>query len=254
MAGSNQNKTYLIAGSTRGIGLELVNQLSADPSNTVIGTSRSESTSGELSKLAASRPNVHVVTLDISSQASIDKLAAQVEKITDSVDVLVANGAVAYAAGPILEVSREAWVDHLTINTVGPVFVFKAVYPLLKKGTDKKVVLLSSVAGSISTYPFQFSTGPYGQSKAAVNHTTKAIAAEFAAEGFKLVLVHPGTVSTDMYNDHVEKIKDSFPDVATAFPSITPEESVRGILKVVDGLLLETSGSFFGYDGVEIPF
>lgn len=97
------------------------------------------------------------------------------------------------------------WLLHLIINTLGPIFVFKALYPLLLKGKEKTVVFISSITASLSTFPFEFSLGPYGQSKVAINHTARSLAAELANEGCKLVLKHPGKIDTDMLAAHIRR-------------------------------------------------
>ena len=57
--------------------------------------------------------------------------------------------------------------------------------------------------------------------------------------GIISVVMNPGWVQTDMGGPGA---------------SITAEESARGILKVVDGLTLEQSGSFLNYKGQREPW
>jgi NAD(P)-dependent dehydrogenase (short-subunit alcohol dehydrogenase family) len=95
----------------------------------------------------------------------------------------------------------------------------------------------SSQLGSIS----QASGGAfaYRASKAALNMITKALAGDLAARGVIVVCLHPGWVRTRMGGPNAP---------------IDVEASVTGQQKVLDGLRLEDSGSFFNFDGERLPW
>jgi NAD(P)-dependent dehydrogenase (short-subunit alcohol dehydrogenase family) len=74
----------------------------------------------------------------------------------------------------------------------------------------------------------------YCSSKAAVNKVMRMMSAEMADDGIAVVLIHPGHVKTDMGGPTAE---------------ITPEESVSGIIDVIDNTSMETTGSFMQWNG-----
>ena len=90
--------TYLITGSSRGLGLELVTQLLALPPTQVrlvIATARDES-SPKLKELAEKFPDrIAVVELDVTSQESVDSAVAGTRRVLDvcdlELDVLINN-------------------------------------------------------------------------------------------------------------------------------------------------------------------
>ena len=73
-----KGKTYLVSGSSRGVGLALVKELLAKPDNrTVFAAARSPQKSEELQKLAEKhKDRLHIVTFDVTSGDS-----AQVRKV-----------------------------------------------------------------------------------------------------------------------------------------------------------------------------
>jgi NAD(P)-dependent dehydrogenase (short-subunit alcohol dehydrogenase family) len=105
--------------------------------------------------------------------------------------------------------------------------------PNLRKGKDKKMVYLTSKMGSIDDNSGGGSY-IYRSSKTALNSAVKSLAIDLGAEGFSAALLHPGWVLTDMGGPNA---------------LIDTKTSVTGMLKVVDGLGPQTSGSFFSYDG-----
>lgn len=99
--------------------------------------------------------------------------------------------------------------------------------------------------------PTSFSA--YGQSKAAINYTAKALSFELGPDDFIVAPIHPGTVLTDMLKNGIEIAPEPtskrFKDT-----SISPETSATGIHKVIDGLTKKDSGKFFNYQGKELIY
>ena len=79
----------------------------------------------------------------------------------------------------------------------------------------------------------------YRESKAGVNMFMRTLAAELRPDGFKCIAMSPGWVRTDMGG----------PDA-----TLSTEESITGMRKVIDNLTEEQSGRFFNHDGNELPW
>jgi NAD(P)-dependent dehydrogenase (short-subunit alcohol dehydrogenase family) len=79
----------------------------------------------------------------------------------------------------------------------------------------------------------------YSVSKAALNMYMRGLAAQLRSSGIISVVINPGWVQTDMGGRGA---------------SITPKESVSGILHVMDGLTPEKNGSFLNYRGQTEPW
>lgn len=245
--------TYLVIGATRGIGLEFVKQLSEDKENKIIGSARHQEQAGELQELADSRENISIVEVEVDNEESIVKLGEQLAKIDGGIDVLIHNAGVLLSAGTgmTLDISREMWLEHYKIDVLGAIEVFQQVYPFLIKKETRKIAFLSSVAGSLSEF-LPFPIGAFGQSKAALNYTTKHIAAELESEKFTVLAVHPGAVTAARGDQAFKAFKHILPSEMMdqlRSTAITPEASVKGLLEVISKATVKDSGKFLHHDG-----
>ena len=147
--------------------------------------------------------------------------------------------------------TKQSLVKIFETNVGGVSDVTQAFLPLLRKrgqdkvktrsrqGQDKvkKIVNISSILGSISAIQDINPTGRsagYCISKTAVNMLTKITSLQLAKENFIVYAQHPGWVKTDMGGDDapVEQV-----------------DSIKGMLKVVDSVTPEETGSYFNYTG-----
>ncbi len=222
--------TVLITGANRGIGLELARQYSADGWQ-VIGTARRPDAADDLRDL-----NVTVMQLDVTDQASVEQLAANLDG--QSIDVLINNAGILPMVRSIAEIDFEVFNRTMAVNTVGPIRVTRALLPNLRAGEMKKIINTTSVLGSISR---KTSGGFYGysESKAALNMFTRSLGAELKAEGFICIVIHPGWVQTDMGG----------PSAA-----VTAEESASGMRNVIANLTAAGSGEFWTFEGQQLPW
>jgi NAD(P)-dependent dehydrogenase (short-subunit alcohol dehydrogenase family) len=133
--------TYLITGSSRGLGLALASLIASRPEvSKVFATARSESDSIK-TLIAETNGKVEFVPLDVTSQNSAKKAAAQIEQSLagKGLDVLINNaGLMPYTTDGIENMND---IDEtFKINVTGVHYVTAALLPLLKKGSSKKVV------------------------------------------------------------------------------------------------------------------
>ena len=225
--------TVLVAGANRGIGLEFVRQYAADGWEVIAGCRRPDE-AGDLCALAeGGRVQVHAVDTAQDAEVASFKSAVGDRRL----DVMIANAGV-YGGGEQAfgEVDFDAMAHTLAVNTLGPVRIAEAFASNLAKGA--KLVAITSQMGSISD---NGSGGhiAYRASKAGLNAAWKSVALALAPEGAIAVVMHPGWVATDMGG--------------SGAPT-TPEQSVSGMRKVIDGLTLEDAGSFRAFDGRTLPW
>ena len=134
------------------------------------------------------------------------------------------------------EVDFDAMAETLAVNTLGPVRVAEAFASNLVRGG--KLVAITSQMGSIAD---NGSGGhiAYRASKAGLNAAWRSVALALAPNGVTAVVMHPGWVATDMGG--------------SGAPT-TPEQSVSGMCKVIDGLSVADAGTFRSFDGKVIPW
>lgn len=229
-------KTVFITGANRGLGLELVKQY-AQRGWYVIACCRDINTALELSLLAQTYPKIRIHTLDVSNESHIIALT---EKFADTtIDVLIHNAGVGGDECESLgNMGQMDWIDVLKVNTIAPMLITQALLNNILAGEDKTIIGMTSILASIDD---NRSGGRYSYraSKAALNQIIKSLACELSEVGVKTLAIHPGWVQTDMGGDEGK---------------ITAEESVKGMLSVIENLRLKHTGSFFVYDGTQLPW
>ncbi|KIJ66420.1 hypothetical protein HYDPIDRAFT_174517 [Hydnomerulius pinastri MD-312] len=247
--------SYTITGAARGIGFEFVNQLSAVTGNTVFALVRKSATATKLADL--NRPNVHIIEADITDLPAVKAAAAKVSEVTGgSLDVLINNAA--YVEGEREELLTKDLVDSFSVNVVAVVHSINAFLPLLKNGTSKKVITISSGIGDLDgTLAMDFySAGPYCISKAAVNMVNVKYASQYRSQGFVFLALSPGLVDTstrpptaeelEQFQAMVEKFRIGYPDFTGP---ITPQTSVKMQLDVIGRVTVKDTGAFISHKG-----
>jgi NAD(P)-dependent dehydrogenase (short-subunit alcohol dehydrogenase family) len=226
---------WLIAGASRGIGLELARRL-AKQGERVTASVRSERGRATLATaLAPLGDRGRLLSFDTRDESQISAAAAQV---TEPVDVLVAN---AGAYGPkrqtALDMDFAGALDLFSVNSLGPLRVAQAFLPQLRLGERPRIVMMSSVLGSMALAGTV--NAAYRASKAALNKFAQCLADELRPSGVAVVSLHPGWVRTDMGGPGA---------------TLSVEESAEGIIKVVEGLTLSDTRRYVDYRGVDIDW
>ncbi|TFY50975.1 hypothetical protein EVJ58_g10805 [Rhodofomes roseus] len=259
--------SYVITGAARGIGFDFVRQLSVQPDTVVFGLVRNKSTATKLLELADGSSNVHVLQADIADAQALKEAATEVAKITDgTLDCLINNAA-------FLEMERRHLTldaypeeflakdlrDSFEVNVIGVIQTVNAFLPLIRKGTMKKVLTLSSAQGDLDAALNVgiAIAGPYSVSKAALNMVVVKYAVRFRDEGIVFLSISPGLVNTQQgppppavqaemvaLKDRLEKF---YPDWNGK--PLEPEESVRMQLEVLEKATVEESGAFVSQHG-----
>lgn len=226
--------TYLITGVGRGIGQELARALLVR-GDRVIGTLRDpDRVPDALSEFIAGG-RLTLMALDVRDEASIAEAARQLD---DPIDVLINNaGIIGPKRQSTLDMDFDGFLETLRVNTLGPLRIVQAFLPHLRRTKTPKIVTISSRMGSLSYA--KSDRIAYRASKAAVNKVMQGLATDLRPEGIIAIAVHPGWVRTDMGGSGAD---------------ISVQESAAGLIRLIDGLTLEETGSFFDWMGVNIPF
>jgi NAD(P)-dependent dehydrogenase (short-subunit alcohol dehydrogenase family) len=136
--------------------------------------------------------------------------------------------------------------DYLmNLNAHGPIRVAEALFGNVVAGRDKKIVTVSSLAGSFGAKGGGMPGGYwYKASKAALNMLMLSLAQDVRAQGVIVACLSPGQVDTQGYAAR-----------GIRMPGLTEiDVSVRGLRSVIAGLTLEQSGTFIRYSGEVQPW
>ncbi|PGH01653.1 hypothetical protein GX51_05096 [Blastomyces parvus] len=273
---SHTNTVYAITGANRGIGLGLVQTYLSRPNTTVIGMVRNSAGASMLREAAATTAEtrgansiLYTVEIDFSdptisnAPGKIRELVlAGTENITH-INTLILSAALQTPMVPTLSITAADLRASFETNTIAPLMTFQALWPLLQaaEGPKKFIMLSSSVASIGAMEPFVGSA--YAMSKVAMNWATKSLHEQIAGkdgdgEGLVSVVVHPGWVSTDMGVEAAGDWGVNYKEMMEAGYMVNLEQSIQGIVKLVDGATRENDGGQFitGVKGsrMEVPW
>ena len=182
---------------------------------------------------------------EISDEEKISKFS---ESIEGSFNLIInATGVLQTTEeGPektINVVKQKSMIDMMTINAIGPALLLKNFSKKLDKTKFSVFVNLSARVGSITDNRLGGWIS-YRSSKAALNQIIKTSSIEINRRNKNAICVglHPGTVKTSF----TEKFQNTT-------ETISPDESVKMMMKVVENLSVDDNGYCFAYDGKVIP-
>lgn len=232
----SESKNIFITGANRGLGLELVRCYLLRGAR-VFAACRDPVNARQLQRLA-SFGRLKVLTLEVRDPESIHDCSVQLAREAEGLDLLINNAGIMPEEDCPSRIELPLLREVFEVNFIGPTLLVKAMVPLLSAPPTAKVVNISSHLGSLkkkngSSYP------AYCASKAALNMMTRAQAAELKEQGITVIAMTPGWVKTDLGGEDAP---------------ITVEQSVTGMIRVIDRLRLRHSGRFYTWRGRRHPW
>jgi NAD(P)-dependent dehydrogenase (short-subunit alcohol dehydrogenase family) len=229
--------SVLITGANRGLGLEFARQYLADGWR-VFATCRDPAAAAQLQHFAKSSSNkLTVIEMDVTDAASVRKAATQIKDV--AIDVMINNAGITGVSGQRLgNIDYDSWARVINVNTMGPLRVLESFVDHLTRSERKLAVSITSGMGSLADNTSGGSIG-YRSSKAALNMVMRSAAIDLAPRDIACVVVNPGWVKTDMGGPSA---------------TLTPQDSVTAMRRLIEKLGPAQSGKFFHYDGSEYPW
>jgi NAD(P)-dependent dehydrogenase (short-subunit alcohol dehydrogenase family) len=219
--------TALIIGASRGIGHEFVRQLLADGWK-VIATARDDAAISALNDAGAK-----AFKIDVAKPESLAGLGWQLDGEKLDLAIYVA-GVFGTKEGATVPPTAQDFDNVMHTNVLGAMQAIPLIAPMVE-AANGKFAFLSSVMGSIAETGSSYGW-LYRASKAALNMAVKCASLDYQAT---TVALHPGWVQTDM---------------GGAGASITVEQSVSGLLRVIESLQADDTGSYRDYTGRQLPW
>lgn len=229
--------TVLVTGASRGIGLELCRQYAA-LGWSVIATARDPAAAADLQALAKQDRDVRLEAMDVTDHPSVDRLAARLQDVP--IDLLVNNAGIAARDMSLGKLDYAAIERVLATNFTGVLKVTEAFLEHVARSGLKRIVCISSTMGSIAR-----TTGgnyAYRSSKVALNMAMRSIAKDLAPRGIYVGIISPGLVDTDFTRSQQTPMK------------IPVQQSVAGLVRMIEKLDAGNSGEFLRYSGETVPW
>jgi NAD(P)-dependent dehydrogenase (short-subunit alcohol dehydrogenase family) len=231
-------KTWLITGSSRGLGRAVAEAVLAGGGQ-LVATARRPEQLADLADRYAER--VRTVALDVTDRSQADDAVQEAVAAFGRLDVLVNNAGYSNLA-PIEEIAGDDFHAQVETNLWGTINVTRAALPVMHRQRSGHVIQISSVGGRTTIAGL----GPYQTSKWAIEGFSGVLATEVASLGIKVTAIEPGGFRTDWAGSSmtVAEISDDYqPSVGTLAARLRdrvghepgdPDKAAQVILQVAE--------------------
>ena len=227
-----RNKTVLITGGSRGLGLVMAREFAREGSRLVLCARDEQELEQARLDLEGLGPEVMIVSCDVTNKEDVNAMIARVNSRFGGVDVLINNAGV-IQVGPIEVMTPEDFELAMQTHFWGPLNTILAVLPSMRQRRAGRIVNISSIGGKVSVPHLV----PYSASKFALVGLSKGLRAELMKDGIKVTTVCPGLMRTGSPRNADFKGKHEFEyawfSISDALPLLTvsAENAARQIVR-----------------------
>ena len=224
-----EKPTVLITGSNRGIGFAFVKHYAKGGWN-VIATCRNPNQAEDLKTLSKNFSNIFIEEMDVTDLGEITHLAQKYKN--KPIDILINNAGILgnLTKQSFGELDYELFQKVMAVNTFGPLKVAEIFAENVAISNQKKIVSMTSGLGSMAIMGNSERFYFYRMSKSALNMGVLALNASLKSKGVIAALISPGMVDTQLLDESGYRGNNK----------VSPEESVAGLVQVIDSISLET--------------
>ena len=183
-------KVWFVTGASKGLGLSIVKKLLQQGYQVAATSRKLEDLSNAIGKRS---DNFLPLSVDIVSEASVEKAIAETIGHFGRLDVVVNNAGYGQVGG-IEELSAEEVRNNFEVNVFGLLHVVRKAMPHLRKQRSGHIFNISSIGGFTGNFP---GWGIYCATKFAVSGLTESLAQEAQEFGIDVTVVEPGYFRTN---------------------------------------------------------
>jgi len=229
-----ETRIALVTGANRGIGLEIVRQLSRGGLTTVLAARNPAKGEAAAARLKSKGIEAPVVAIDVTDGENVRAGVADVLGRFGRIDVLVNNAGIlkegfAPEDASVFEAPIDLVMLTFATNTVGPLRMIEAIVPGMRARGYGRVVNLSSGAGQLSDMGSGFPA--YRMSKAALNALTRLTAAELGPGNVKINAMCPGWVRTELGGPNATRTVDKGAETAVWLATLPADGPSGGFFR-----------------------
>ena len=211
----------IVTGASSGIGAATARALAASGYDVIACARRMD----RLNALAAEDSAITAHALDITDQASVDQLAADLKGRSISVLINCAGGA--FDAASVIDSDPAIWSKTYDLNVVGTVRMVKAFAPLMQANGNGHIVIISSTAGHVAYE----NGGSYVAAKHAETSLARTLRLELNGLPIRITEIAPGMVKTEEFAKirfgDAEKAAKVYEGVAAPLTAEDVAEAIR---------------------------
>lgn len=186
-----EDASVVITGGSRGLGLELARQFARHGARLTLLARDEDELRRAAQSLLAIGADVRVFPCDVRDLQQVHQTVQSVRVHRGGIDVLINNAGV-IQVGPAEHMEQADFEDAMAVHAWGPLYLMRAVVPLMKEQGGGHIVNISSIGGLVAV-PHLL---PYAMSKFALTGLSDGLRAELAKDGIKVTTICPGLMRT----------------------------------------------------------
>ena len=245
MSASLQGKSVIVTGGSKGIGKGIARVFAGHDAKALVVARHPKDAEAAAHELSEGGATVSAFAGDVTSLSDMEAMAKAAVDRHGGLDVLCANAGI-FPQARIEEMSLEDWDHVMNTNLKGTFLAIKACVPHLKKSSQGRIIITSSITGPVTGYP---GWTHYGATKAGQLGFMRTACIELAKYGITVNAVMPGNIMTEgllgLGDEYLETMAASIPlkrlgtvdDVGHAVAFLASREAayITGQTIIVDG-------------------
>jgi short-subunit dehydrogenase len=188
---SFENRSVLITGGSRGLGLEMARLLASEGAAVAIAARDEAELARAAAQLGEHGARVITIRADVGERGEAEKAVAEVVRQYGRVDVLVNNAGI-IQVGPAEHMTLDDYELAMNVHFRGPLYTMLAAVPEMRRQGGGRIVNISSIGGKIPVPHL----APYVASKFALTGLSSSLATELARDRIVITTVCPGLMRT----------------------------------------------------------
>jgi short-subunit dehydrogenase len=223
-------KTVVIAGGSRGLGLELARGFAKEGAHIILlARNRSQLAEAER-ELEETGASVEILACDVTKEDEVRVNVASIAREAKKIDVLI-NVAGIIQVGPHEHMQLDDFADAMNVHFWGPLYLMREVIPHMKREGHGRIVNIASIGGKVAVPHLV----PYAASKFALVGLSEGMRTELAKDGIYVTTVCPGLMRTGSHLNALFKgqHKKEFAlfSMANALLSTSSDQAARQIIE-----------------------
>lgn len=216
------NKVILVTGGSRGIGANIVQELSKQRYTVIMNYNKSEEQANKIkNELGNNGIHIDIVKADISKRNEVKNLINFIIEKYEHIDVVINNAGISQIK-LFTEITDEDWNKMLQTNLTSAFYVTQEAVPSMIQQKSGCIINISSVWGIVGAS----CEVHYSVAKAGLDGMTKALAKELGPSNIRVNSIAPGIINTEMNKElseqELENIANEIPLEKIGYPhSIT---------------------------------
>jgi NAD(P)-dependent dehydrogenase (short-subunit alcohol dehydrogenase family) len=223
-------RVAVVTGASRGIGAATAAAVAAAGAHVVLAARDRRALDGVATRIKDAGGQATPVPTDVSDEAAIGRLFAEVAGIGQLSALVCAAGVLTPA--PFAATTSDMWHETLGVNLTGTFLCCRAAFTAMAPAGQGRIVNIASLSGVYATEKFP-GLAAYNVSKYGVIGLTEAVAVEGKEHGISAICLSPGAVDTEMLRRANPALR----------PGLTPDDVAELIVALLDSPLAPVSGA-----------